>query len=65
MEEPGLQRAASESENRPEQRRRRRTRHHGLLHLHRAQKKLLARAGAFLTLLAVIILVWYWVAVKR
>ncbi len=45
--------------------RRRKTRHHGLLHLHRAQRWLLARAAVFVVMLLVMLMVWYWMAARR
>lgn len=65
MDDPIPQAAPSEGETRTERHRRRRTKQHGPLHLHRAQKKLLARAGVFMILLSVIIVLWYWMAVKK
>jgi cell division septal protein FtsQ len=65
MENLSPQAAPSNGETRTERRRRRRTKQHGPLHLHRAQKRLLARAGVFLILLSVIIVFWYWMAVRK
>jgi hypothetical protein len=59
------QAGSSNGEPRTERHRRRRTKQHGPLHLHRSQKKLLARAGVFLVQLSVIIVLWYWMAVKK
>ena len=65
MEEAVPKAASTEVESGSQRQRRRRTKHHGLLHLHRAQKKLLQRAGVFLALLVLIIILWYWMAVRQ
>ena len=65
MEEPVPRTTSNDGEEEVQRRRRKITKHHGPLHLHRAQKKFLAQAGVFVILLAVIIFLWYWMAVRR
>ncbi|MDT8070294.1 MAG: hypothetical protein ROO76_19165 [Terriglobia bacterium] len=63
MEEPVAQKAQIDIE--PEiHRRRRRTKHHHL-HLHRAQRRLLGQAAVFAAFVLLMLIVWYWIVVKR
>jgi len=64
MEEPDLGPASSDGEDETQRQRRRRTKHHGPFHLHRAQKRILSRTAIFLALLIVILILWYWIAVR-
>ena len=64
MEGPDLQAASSDGEDETKRQRSRRTKHHGTFHLHRAQKRILSRGVVFVALLIVILILWYWIAVR-
>jgi hypothetical protein len=65
MEEAVPQKAESNAE--PENivhRKRRKAKNHPL-HLHHAQRRLLGRAAIFAAFVLMMLMVWYWMAVRR